>query len=33
LQGLTEESVREALKKFEVSEEFVQTVIERGAVA
>ena len=33
LQGLTEDSVREALKKFEVSEEFVQTVIERGAVA
>jgi hypothetical protein len=32
LQGLTEESVREALKKFEVSEEFVKTVIERGAV-
>ena len=33
LQGLTEDSVREALKKFEVSEEFVKTVIERGAVA
>jgi hypothetical protein len=33
LKGLTEEAVREALKKFDVSEEFVQTVIERGAVA
>lgn len=33
LQGLTEDSVREALEKFEVSEEFVQTVMERGAVA
>lgn len=33
LQGLTEEAVREALKKFDVSEEFIQTVMERGAVA
>jgi len=32
LQGLTEEAVREALKQFEVSEEFVQTVMERGRV-
>ncbi len=32
LQGLTEEAVREALKQFEVSEEFIQTVMERGAV-
>jgi len=32
LQGLTEEAVRAALKKFEVSEEFIQTVMERGAV-
>jgi len=30
LQGLTEAAVREALKQFEVSEEFIQTVIERG---
>jgi len=33
LQGLTEAAVREALKQFEVSEEFIQTVMERGAVA
>ena len=33
LQGLTEDSVREALKKIEVSEEFVQTVIQRGELA
>jgi hypothetical protein len=33
LQGLTEEAVREAFKQFEVSEEFIQTVIERGAVS
>jgi hypothetical protein len=32
LQGLTETAVRDALRKFEVSEEFVQTVLERGAV-
>jgi len=32
LQGLTESAVREALKRFEVSEEFIQTVMERGAV-
>jgi len=32
MQGLTEAAVREALKRFEVSEEFVQTVLERGAV-
>lgn len=32
LQGLTEEAVREALRPFEVSEEFLQTVMERGAV-
>ena len=32
LKGLSEEAVRLALKDFEVSEEFVQTVIERGAV-
>jgi hypothetical protein len=32
LLGLTEEAVREALKQFEVSEEFIQTVMERGAV-
>jgi hypothetical protein len=31
-QGLTEEAVRAALKEFEVSEEFIQTVMERGAV-
>jgi len=31
LQGLTETAVRDALRKFEVSEEFVQTVLERGA--
>lgn len=30
LQGLTEDAVRAALKKFEVSEEFTQTVMERG---
>jgi hypothetical protein len=30
LQGLTEAAVRDALQKFEVSEEFVQTVLERG---
>ena len=33
MQGLTEGSVREALKQFNVSEEFIQTVMERGAVA
>jgi len=33
LQGLTEEAVHGALKKFDVSEEFVQAVSERGAVA
>ena len=32
LGGLTEEAVREALKKFDVSEEFVKTVIKRGAI-
>jgi hypothetical protein len=32
LQGLNEEAVRAALKEFEVSEEFIQTVMERGAV-
>lgn len=32
LQGLTEDAVREALKQFEVSEEFIQTVMERGVV-
>ena len=32
LLGLTEEAVRDALKKFDVSEEFVKTVIERGAI-
>jgi hypothetical protein len=32
LQGLTEDAVREALKRFDVSEEFIQTVMERGAV-
>ncbi len=32
LQGLTEEAVQAALKEFEVSEEFIQTVMERGAV-
>lgn len=32
LQGLTEDAVRAALKPFEVSEEFIQTVLERGAV-
>ena len=32
LNGLTEEAVREALGKFEVSEEFIQTVLERGVV-
>jgi hypothetical protein len=31
LQGLTEEAVREALQRFEVSEDFIQTVMERGA--
>jgi hypothetical protein len=30
LQGLPEDAVRAALKKFEVSEEFIQTVMERG---
>ena len=30
LQGLTEDAVREALKQFDVSEEFIQTVMERG---
>ena len=33
MQGLTEEAVREALKQFNVSEEFIQTVMDRGAVA
>jgi len=32
LQGLTEEAVREALKKFEVSEEFLQAIMEKGKV-
>ncbi len=32
LLGLTEEAVRDALKKFDVSEEFVNAVIERGAI-
>jgi hypothetical protein len=32
LGGLTEVGVREALKPFDVSEEFIQTVMERGAV-
>lgn len=31
LGGLTEVAVREALKRFDVSEEFIQTVMERGA--
>jgi hypothetical protein len=30
--GLTEEAIRDALEKFNVSEEFVKTVIERGAI-
>jgi hypothetical protein len=33
MQGLTDEAVREALKPFDVSEEFIQTVMERGVVA
>jgi hypothetical protein len=33
LYGLTEEAVRAALKKFEVSEEFIQEVMKKGAVA
>jgi hypothetical protein len=33
MQGLTGEAVREALKPFDVSEEFIQTVMERGVVA
>lgn len=33
MQGLTDEAVREALKTFDVSEEFIQTVLERGVVA
>jgi hypothetical protein len=32
LGGLTEVAVREALKPFDVSEDFIQTVMERGAV-
>jgi hypothetical protein len=32
LQGLTEAAVREALREFKVSEEFLQAVMERGAV-
>lgn len=32
LQGLTEDAVCAALKPFDVSEEFIQTVMERGAV-
>ena len=32
LQGLSESAVCEALEKFDVSGEFIQTVIERGAV-
>jgi hypothetical protein len=32
LGGLTEVAVREALKRFDVSEEFIQTMMERGAV-
>lgn len=32
LLGLTEEAVRNALKKFDVSEEFLNAVIERGAI-
>jgi hypothetical protein len=32
LGGLSEVAVREALKPFDVSEEFIQTVIERGAL-
>ena len=32
LGGLTEEAVRDALEKFDVSEEFVKTVIKRGAI-
>ena len=33
MQGLTDEAVRDALKPFDVSEEFIQTVMERGVVA
>jgi hypothetical protein len=32
LQGIAEEAVQEALKQFEVSQEFIQTVMKRGAV-
>jgi hypothetical protein len=32
MQGLTEIAVREALKKFEVSDEFIQAVLEKGKV-
>jgi hypothetical protein len=32
LQGLGEEAVREALREFDVWDEFVQAVIESGAV-
>jgi hypothetical protein len=32
LQGLSEEAVSEALKKFDVSEEFVKAVMERGSI-
>jgi hypothetical protein len=32
LQGLTEDAVREALNKFEVSDDFVQAVLEKGAI-
>jgi len=32
MQGLTDEAVREALMPFDVSEEFIQTVLERGVV-
>ena len=32
LAGLSEEAVRAAIKPFDVSEEFVNTVLQRGAV-
>jgi hypothetical protein len=32
MQGLTEVAVRKALKKFEVSNEFVQAVLEKGKI-
>jgi hypothetical protein len=33
LQGLTEDAVREALKKFEVSEEFLKAIMKKGTVS